>query len=100
MIEVRIAVAPSLSKMFNVEELNWFDQAEEFQDGASIADLLNYLALAFPKFNSGFFAPQGDNLSGRIDIFLNGNLLMLPNARQVKLNDRDIIVFLPAYIGR
>lgn len=99
-IDIRIAVPPSLSKMFNVEELNWFDQAEEFQDGASIGDLLDYLLRAFPKFKSVFFDPQGDNISGLIDIFLNSNLLMLPNARQVKLNDRDLIVFLPAYFGR
>ena len=99
-IEVRIAVPPSLAKMFNVEELSWFNQIEEFRDGASIGDLLDYLVLTFPKCKSVFFDPQGDNISGRIDIFLNGNLLMLPNARQVKLNDNDIIVFLPAYFGR
>jgi hypothetical protein len=99
-IEVRVAIPPSLAKMFNVEEINWFDQIEAFRDGASVGDLLDYLALAFPKFKSVLFDPQGDNISGRIDIFLNGNLLMLPNARQVKLNDKDLIVFLPAYFGR
>jgi len=99
-IEVRIAVPPSLAKMFNVEELKWFDQLEEFQDGASIGDLLDYLMLSFPKIKSVFLDPQGDNISGWIDIFLNGNLLMLPNARQVKLNDRDLIVFLPAHFER
>ena len=99
-IEVRIAASPSLAKMFSVEELSWFDQIKEFREGASIGDLLDYLLLAFPKFGSVFSDPQGDNISGRIEIFLNGNLLMLPNARQVKLDDRDLIIFLPAYFGR
>ena len=98
-IEVRIAVAPALAKMFDVEEPNWFDRMKEFREAATIGDLLDYLLLEFPKFKSVFSTPQGDSISGLIEIFLNGTLLMLPNARQVKLNDRDLIIILPAYFG-
>ncbi len=96
-LRIRVTAQPALADIFSVDKGTWFDHVFEVKNETSLSELLGDLARTFPAFKPELLTPREDSLSSRIEIFLNGKLLMLPAAEQVKLSDRDIIIFLPAH---
>ncbi len=98
-ISVKIEVPSSLAPMFGAKNLAWLTLQQTLKEGVSMNDLLNSFALTFPDFKAVFFDGESGNISGRIDIVLNGIRLELAEVKGRILANSDVIVFVPAYSG-
>ena len=65
----------------------------------TVRDLLSELAMKYPRFGQNIFDVKMRKLNERVSIFLNGALLIPGNGLEIKLNDGNILTFLPMIEG-
>ncbi len=86
------------------EQLGWSGPGpmvlqEPIVEGESLNSLLKRLAGRIGKFEQVVYDPQTQTLLGDISLVINDQLQLPPRALDVKLKNRDRIMFLPRLCG-
>jgi len=99
MTEVRLEILPSLVNMFDSKGADRLTLKKEMGEGATVGDLLKKLAAEYQAFGKVVFLPGTHELSGYVNIVLNGRLLHFPEELGTILNEGNTIFILPVVEG-
>ncbi len=92
-----------LSGLPEIVRLGKMDEEISIDDGkggsGTVRNLLDRLALEYPRFGELYFDTQIQELNGRLSIFCNGRRLELANGLDTRLKDGDVIILMPPIEG-
>lgn len=71
----------------------------DMEEGANLKDLIYKLATTHKDFMELVFDFKSQKLTGVVGIVLNGTFIQLLNELETKLNNGDVVVFVPAIDG-
>lgn len=69
------------------------------EEDETVRNLLEHLAIKYPRFNELFFDTASRKLNGRLTIFCNSRRFELLNGLNTKLKDGDVITLMPPIEG-
>lgn len=72
---------------------------QEIAEGMTISELLTELTRNYAGFRRAVFNPDAGKISDQLLVVLNDNLLLQPDAAEVRLSEGDSIMLLQVYSG-
>ena len=72
---------------------------KDIEDGATVKDIFNELAVTHQEIVELAFDIQTQRLTGTMAVILNGSTIEALNGIETKLNNGDVIVVVPIAIG-
>jgi molybdopterin converting factor small subunit len=98
--KVRLEFLPSLAETLGIEQ-KWEEVIYEQGRNSitSVIDLLNRLAVRYPRFGELVFDVSTQKLTGKVSIFINNRHLELVSGLETKLKEGDILTFVPPVEG-
>ena len=97
--KVQLKIPPWLASMLNAQSSDWLILEKEIEEGVTVASLLADIAASHTDFRKVVFNPDVGKVGDQVNVFLNDNLLQIPDITDTKLNDGDSIMLLPVYSG-
>jgi MoaD family protein len=95
-----------------LEFLSWFaailgtEKSDEdtviettIEENRTVKELLNRLALKYPRFEERIFDTRTQKLNTKVAVFYNGRHLEMANGFETVLRDGDTLTFLPPIEG-
>ena len=72
---------------------------EEMEEGSTLKDLLNELAITHHEVIKYFYGLKDRKLTGAAAIALNGSLIQTLNGLETRINNSDVIAVVPLLVG-
>lgn len=88
-----------LSERLNPEHPRRLVLEEEVEEGQALKTLLDRLAAKYEAFGQVVFNRESQKLYDHVRVIVNGHLMTLPTAVEMRLQDGDQIAFYPVYAG-
>lgn len=98
--KVRLEFLPSLAETLGIEQ-KWEEVISEQGHNSitSVIDLLNRLAVRYPRFGELVFDVSTQKLTGKVSIFINNRHLTLVSGLETRLKEGDVLTFVPLIEG-
>ena len=90
-IRIRIKIEPLKLEGLVLEE--------EMEKGSTLKDLLDKLVITHPEPIKHFYDPKNRSLTGAAAVVLNGSLIQSFNGLETRINNSDVIEFIPLLVG-
>lgn len=97
--KVQLKIAPSLACTLNARSSDWITFEKEVREGTTIGDLLKDFAFVHADFRKMVLNPATGEISDKVNVVLNDNLLQFPDVTETKVKDGDIVILVPVYTG-
>ena len=100
MSKVRAQFFAWLTEILGFEGIsNEVNLDQEIEEGETVRDLMNELAVTYPRFGQNVFNMRQQKLSENVCVFFNGRMLEVANGLETKLSNGDTLTFLASIEG-
>jgi molybdopterin converting factor small subunit len=98
-MRVKVEVWPWLSETLGAKATQKRILEPELPEGTTLRALLAHLAQEHARFGELVFDPERGRLTGHSEIALNGAIYDLVGGLDARLQDGDVVTFLPSLAG-
>jgi sulfur carrier protein ThiS len=99
MAKVQVKITPSLAGALNASGAEWLILEREIAERSTIGDLFTDIAFTDAEFRQVVFEPNTGKINDLVVVILNDKLLHDVRIPESTLNDGDIVILLPVYMG-
>ena len=99
MAKVHVKITPSLAGALNTSGTKWIVLEKDISEHSTIGDLFTDIALTDKEFRKVIFDPDSEKINDMVVVAVNGKLLQAPKITEYILNNKDVVVLLPVYMG-
>ena len=99
MAKVQVRISPSLAGSLNASGTEWLTLEREIGGRATLGDILAGIAFDDAQFRKVVFEPDTGRLNDLVVVVHNDTVLHNVRITESELQDGDIVILLPAFMG-